>query len=274
MSGAVQFVLVDWPAAAERLGFTSDAGGEWVRDGCALRSCGSWLSLALREPGGEDSPLGRLGAPGLWRRFPERRPGTAPRLAVEFDLPPLASPEACDGEDADHPCAALVRWAEATLGGSAPAGWEPPLRADVEEWVEPARRSVRAGAQVAQIDLVVEPVRFALVIPELVRIPGGLPPARAAWISEVCCDIQKRWRMVRAGIDEAAGGVRAEVDLTGAPPDRARPLAELAAEALGCSAAWALPAISLVTDPACSSEALDEEPRWASSRLSKGGRTR
>ena len=75
--------------------------------------------------------------------------------------------------------------------------------------------------------------------------------------------------MVRFGIDEAAASVRAEVDLTGAPADRARPLAELALAALSCSAEWALPALSLVTNPTLASRILDEEPRWASSRLKK-----
>jgi hypothetical protein len=161
----------------------------------------------------------------------------------------------------------LVRWAEATRDGSAPGGWEPPPRAEVEEWLPPTQRTVRAGASVAQLDLIVEPARFALVIPSLARIPAELSPARAAWLGEICSDAQQRWRMVRFGIDEAASSVRAEVDLTGAPADRARPLAELALAALTCSAEWAIPALSLVTDAAVASRILDEEPRWAPSRL-------
>jgi hypothetical protein len=155
------------------------------------------------------------------------------------------------------------------MDGSPPSSWEPPERAEVEDWTPPARRTVRAGAEVAQVDLVVEPARFALVIPTLARIPAAISPARLAWLEEICCDAQERWRMVRFGIDEAAASVRAEVDLTGAPTDRARSLAELALAALTCSAEWALPALSLATDPALASQILDEEPRWASSRLNK-----
>jgi hypothetical protein len=158
------------------------------------------------------------------------------------------------------------------MDGSAPSGWTPPQRAEVEDWIPAARRRVRAGADVAQVDVVVEPTRFALVISALVRIPAEIPPARVAWLEEICCDAQERWRMVRFGIDEAAASVRAEVDLTGAPTDRARPVAELALAALTCAAEWALPSLSLATDPALVSQILDEESRWASSHLNQGGR--
>jgi hypothetical protein len=274
VSGAVRFVPVHCDSDAEGLGFTRSSRGDWVRNGCSLRSAGSWLALVLREPGSEVLAHHGLGGPGLWRVLREPGQRSTPRFEVEFDLPPLALLEAPDGAGAEHPCAALVRWAEATQEGSTPVGWEPPPRVDVEEWADPARRTVRTGSHVAQIDLLVEPGRLALAIPALVRIPAELPPARAAWLEEICWDVHERWRMVRFGIDEAAGSVRAEVDLSGAPADRTRPLVELGLEALDCSAAWALPGLSLVTDPVLSSEALEREPRWASPRLSKGGRNR
>ena len=44
----------------------------------------------------------------------------------------------------------------------------------------------------------------------------------------------------------------------------------LSLAALHCAAAWALPALSLITDPEASSEALDHHPRWATAPLSKG----
>jgi hypothetical protein len=144
----------------------------------------------------------------------------------------------------------------------------------VEHWIESGRRGVRAGAHVAQVDLIVGPTRFALEISPLVRIPAELPPARAAWLDELCHDAQERWRMVRFGVDEATACVRVEIDLTGAPPDRAHPLTELGLAALTCSAAWALPSFSLVTDPAVASQTLDQEPRWASPHLTKRGDTR
>jgi hypothetical protein len=263
MSSLVRFTPLDWSAVAEELAFTSAARGKWVRNGSLLRSEGSWLALVLLAPSAEDPSGQLLGAPGLWRGLRERPVRAASRWNLVFDLPPLVSPEVADKSYAEHPCAALVRWAEATMDGSPPSGWEPPLREEVEDWIPPARRSVRSGAEVAPIDLVVGPGRFALVISALVRIPAELAPARAAWLQEICRDAQERWRMVRFGIDEAAASVRAEVDLTGAPTDRARPLAELGLAALTCSAEWALPALSLAAKPALASRILDEAPRWA-----------
>jgi hypothetical protein len=273
VSGAVRFAAVHWPGDAEELGFTSVARGKRVRNGIVLRSEGSWLALALREPSAGDPSRDLLGAPGLWRGLLERPPRAEPRWTRVFDLPPLISSEAAEGDLAEHPCMGLVRWGEATMDGSAPSGWVPPQRAEVEDWIPPARRRVRAGADVAQIDPVIEPERFALVIAVLARIPAELPPARVAWLEEICCDAQERWRLVRFGIDRATTSVRAEVDLTGAPTDRARPLAELALAALSCSAEWVLPALSLAANPALASQMLDEEPRWASSRLTKEERT-
>lgn len=275
MSGALRFARVLWPAAAVELGFAPDARGERVRNGSVLRSEGDWLALALRRPFAGDPLRDLLGAPGLWRALRERPVGDEPSWTRVFDLPPLAPPEQTEVEaPPEHPCAALVEWAEATADGSSPHGWTPPQRAEVEEWIEPARRSVRAGAHVAQVDLAVDPPRFGLVISALVRIPAELPPARADWLDELCHDAQERWRMVRFGVDEAAASVRAEVDLTGAPLDRVRPLVELALAALRCSAEWALPSFSLVTDPGVESQMLDHEPRRVPARLSRRGETR
>jgi hypothetical protein len=273
VSGAVRFARVLWPADAEELGFARGPRGERIRNGSALRSEGDWLALALREPFAGDPLRDLLGTPGLWRALRERPFRDEPRWTRVFDLPPLAPPEAKGETHREHPCAALLDWAEATADGSTPRGWTPPHRAEVEDWIEPARRSVRAGAHVAQVDLVVDATRFGLAISALVRISAELPPARAAWLDELCHDTQERWRMVRFGVDEEAASVRAEVDLTGAPLDRARPLVELALAALKCSAEWALPSFSLVTDPGVASEALDRDPRWAPARLTRKGET-
>jgi hypothetical protein len=272
VSGAVRLAAVHWPADAEKLGFSSNGRGKRARNGSVLRSEGNWLALAVREPYSRNPPLDLMGCPGLWRGLREQPELATTRWTRVFELPPVVTPEALVGACAEHPCAALVRWAEATRDGSVPSSWAPPTREDVEDWTPPARRSVRAGGHVAQIEVLVEPARFALVIPALARIPAELVPARAAWLAEICRDTQERWRMVRFGIDEAASSVRAEVDLTGAPSDRAQPLAELALAALTCAAEWALPALSLVTDPSLASRMIDEEPGWAPSRPTTGGK--
>jgi hypothetical protein len=273
MNEVVRFAPVLWPLDAERLGFAADESGERIRNGSALRSEGSWLALELRQPYAAPTPPNLLGTPGLWRPLRKRQLPHQPTWVPVFDLPPLLSPEAQHPDETQHPCAALLDWAEATVDGSPPSDWAPPARAEVEEWIEPRRRSVRAGAYVAQVDLVVDPMRFALEISPLVRIPAELPDARAAWLEELCQDVQQRWRMVRFGVDEAAASVRAEIDLTGAPSERARPLVELGLSALTCSAAWALPSFSTVANPAVRSQLLDHKPRWDSSRLTTEGTT-
>jgi hypothetical protein len=252
VSGAVRFAKLVWPADAERLGFSSNQRGERVRNGSALRAEGSWLELRARAAARHRSDL--LGTPGLWRELRERSLPRPPAWVRVFDLPPLLSPEAWQQEGEEHPCAALLEWAEATADGSAPRGWTPPARNEVEAWIGPARRSVRAGAHVAQLGVVIDPMR-------------------SVWLEELCQDVQERWRMVRFGVDRAAAVVRGEVDLTGAPAERARPLVELGLAVLSCSAQWALPSLSLVANPALRSRALDHQPRWVSARLSMRGET-
>jgi hypothetical protein len=269
VSGVVQLAPVLWSADAVRLGFEANSRGEWVRNGSVLRCEGSWLTLERRRPSAAGGCCGLLGTAGLWRTIRRGELSRQPSLAPVFDLPPLLSRETEPSDRDEHTCAALLEWAEATAEGSAPSGWTPPRRDEVEEWIEPGRRYARSGAWVAEVRLVVDPTRFALEISPLVRIPPELPQARAAWLEVLCQDVQQRWRMVRFGVDRAAGSVRAEVDLTGAPSDRVHPLIELGLAALTCSAAWALPSFVLASDPTFRSRMLDSQPRWVSPRLTE-----
>jgi hypothetical protein len=262
----LRFAPVFWPGVAADLGFASVRRGERVRNGVALRREGGWLALAERKPFAGDPLRDVLGSPGLWRGLRNGRGWTR-----VFDVPPVAGAEGEGGTEGEHPFAALLDWAAATAGGTLPHGAEPPPREEVESWVAPARRSVRAGSHAAQVEVVADPPRLALVIPALARIPADLPPARAAWLGELCHDAQARWHMVRFGVVDDAACVRAEVDLSGAPADRLRPLFELALGALTWSAAWMLPALALVTDPGVESQALDRQPRWAAPRLTVKG---
>jgi hypothetical protein len=245
--------MVEWPGIAAELGFRPSACGAHVRNGSRLDHDGAWLALSLREPFGGDPLREFLGAPGLWRGLREES-----RVARVFDLPPLVR---LDDEFSDVGCAvaALVSWAEATVGGARPEanGLCPE---EVEGWIAPARRRVRAGSQAAQVEVATGPGHLALAIPVLVRIPPQLPAERSAWLAELIHDAQARWRMVRFGIDEAAACVRAEVDLSGAPADLARPLVELGLAALTCCATWLLPSLALAADPSVCSRALSLPP--------------
>jgi hypothetical protein len=257
----VRFAAVPWPTVAEALGYPLGRTGERVRNGFALRFERGWLALVERKRPAGDPLRAALGAPGLWRGLRDGRGWN-----FVFDIPPLVAAEGEGGSVEEQPFAVLLDWAAATAGGTLAGGATPPPREELESWAPPARRSVRAGAHIAQVDVVAEPTRLALVIPALVRIPAGVSPARVAWLGELCHDAQDRWRMVRFGIDDEAACVRAEVDLTGAPADRLQPLFELALAALTWSAERVLPALALVTDPGVESQALDRHPSWPASR--------
>ena len=79
------------------------------------------------------------------------------------------------------------------LGDNA-IGW---FEDELEAWLPPKQCSVRRGALLAQIELVHEEPRFGLAVPELARVPDALPPAREAWLAELCRATQVHWRLAR-----------------------------------------------------------------------------
>ena len=256
--------------AAKQLGFTRRARGPWRRNGFELEQADTWLALRRRRRFDDDPLRDVLGTPGLWRALPSR---TEPeRWDWIFELPALARPDggdaACEeGAPGAHPCAPLLAWAESLESGAACE--PPPTRDELEAWLPPQQCSVRRGALLAQIELVHEEPRFGLAVPELARVPDALPPARQAWLAELCRATQVHWRLARLGLDGHC--VRAEVDLSGAPASVSAPLFALALAALRCATAWALPAFALITDPDASCEALDHHPRWATAPLDPKG---
>ena len=76
----------------------------------------------------------------------------------------------------------------------------------------------------------------------------------------LCLDAQLCWQLLRVGIVDDC--VRAEIDLTGVPPDLAEPLFRIAVEALVFGVRWALPGLALVADSNARSEVLDRGPWW------------
>jgi len=260
-------------AAATGLGFVRRGRDRWLRNGFELDQTGAWLALRHQSPFSGDPLRDELGTPGLWRALPSRI--DPERWDRVFDLPALRDPEdqdvvqdaASGTAAAPHPCAPLVAWAEALEHGH--AAHHTASHDDVEAWLPPGQRSVRRGAQLAQIEPFLGNARFGLAIPELARVPAALSPAREAWLVELCTAMQLQWHLVRVGLD--GDRVRAEVDLSGAPASLCNPLFQLALAALRRSAAWVLPALALVTDPKASSEALDHHPRRADACLESKG---
>ena len=218
--------------------------------GLELRSEGDWAVLVDREspprPGSARHPLR---APGLWRAQVAGSRESAERV---FELPPLA------GDPAP-----LVAWAHATRRGTVPPDWTPPPPEDVEAWVPADRRSVRAGVRVVNAELLHPAAgsgRLALVFPELVRVPPGLPDARAAWLTSLLAAMGEHWRLVRVGLDPETHVVSAEVDLTGVPEPFAGPLVQLSLEALRGAVEWALASLSFLADAHAPSRALERHP--------------
>ena len=243
-----------WPGVAVALGFPTRRAGKATRNGHTLSRNGNWLELRSRRALRGDPLHELVGRPGLWRGLESKR-GTQ----LVFDLPPLGPDTGGDAPDPRHPYAALVEWATSTQSGR-PEASEPPCEADLAAWLPPALRHIRAGEHVAAIEVVAKPEQLALIAAPLVRLSPELSEARLDWVRALCHDAQRRWRMVRFGLDEAERCVRAEVDLSGAPRDRIRSLFEQAGTALASSAAWALPGLALVVDSSVESRWLDRSP--------------
>jgi hypothetical protein len=225
----------------------------------------SWLVAKERRPVGGDALRDSLGRPGLWRYLrAERREGCeGGEVQRIFELPPAVRAAANgwdDGSERTDPDADLLDWAAATAGGHFDGDVIAPSAEELEEWAPREARRIRAGSQVGQVDVIADASRLALIVPALVRIPSDLSPTRAAWLAEICHDAQAKWRLVRFGIDDAGGCVRAEVDLTGCPGARSRVLFELALAALVVSSSWALPGFGLVVDASSGATLFDRMP--------------
>jgi hypothetical protein len=155
---------------------------------------------------------------------------------------------------------ALLDWAAATAPGRRRPNGAAPDREEIDAWLPAELRRVRAGSRAALVDVVAERDRSALDL-NLVRLPADLPAARLAWLEEICAHTRRCFHLVRIGIDPAAGAVRAEVDLTGAPSGCAQELWQLALAALVASASAALPGLAMAADPSVASRLLDTPPR-------------
>ena len=195
-----------------------------------------------------------LGAPGPWRV-------AAPGLSV-FELPV----EAWGDRWRRHARGAeeeLADWARATLDGARPAGWSPPPRAELLGWFPASQLTVRTGATTSLGELVHDEGTLRLQFPLATRAPSELPDARRRWLDECLASARARWRFVRVGLPDDGGPPRAEVDLTGAPPDLAEPLVRHALSALRWVVAWSLPPLAVLTDTGIASALLDFPPMRA-----------
>ncbi len=260
-----------WPAVADRLSFKQSRDGRFIRRNLELSPERGWLVLKSCDPLAGDPLQARLNTPGPWRglRYDDR-------WALGCDIPLLSDSSqegsqegSQESESPDDPLASidsLITWAEITEDGRLPIAFQPPSARELDEWVPAARRSLRAGSLVREIEIVGSPTRLTLCVPCLVRVRDDLSQPRRKWIHELCRDAQQRWRMVRFGIDERAA-VRAEVDLSGAPSDACEALVELGLAALTTAAVWALPGLAAAADTRIESRLLDPTPGPHASKL-------
>jgi hypothetical protein len=254
-------ILVPGAPAVRHPGFKPAARGTRARGDATLLTAEGWRVLVHRKPFVGDPLADLAGAPGLWRAVPGSPPGARRRggWSYVFEIPPGVAVSEGEGESTrEAPPVELLEWARSTSGGTPPDPARAPERDEVESWIAPTRRHVRAGPHLAALELHAGGERLALSAPALVRLPAGLSPARQAWVRELCQDAQGRWRLARFHVDDERVG--AEVDLSGAPPECAQVLLEVALAALTTAAAWVLPALVLAADPRVASRLLDRPP--------------
>ena len=201
-----------------------------------------WHLLVLDGAGEAD-----LGRPGPWRRRDAGDGWVA-------ELPPSVESGLLAGDEAR---AAFEAWAEESLaaadadGEVRDDGLDAGAGTDDAPWlaelVARCKRDVQVRAHAAPVDLVRAGGRLAVRV--VLGRAGALDTARAAWLDELLAAARGQWRLVRFGRDDA-GRVLAEVDLSGLPDALAASWSALALDALRAAAAWALPAVAEVLDPA------------------------
>lgn len=217
------------PEAFLAAGFEHVGANHYRRGSLAARLDGDWL--VFDASGAETYHLPRLslGQLGLWK------PQGASGYVFEIPQRAVAAAEIePDAEDGDGIVATLAAWADATLWGTAPQGWQPPAEGDVRSWLPAAALAIQRGPLARQIEVVCEPARWALRSTLVSDVSGQLSAARRASIERQLHFVQRHWRLVRLGFGGSAErpSIAAEVDLTGCPGALARELAAMALAAL------------------------------------------
>ncbi len=200
-----------WEGALRDRGFAPQAGG-YTRDSIRLAADARWLTF---EYSGipEETPVARLGAPGLWTRQAGGR--------AAFDLPrTVLAEDQSDTIDSLSPSVfeACLDWILASSRGELPAGWEAPAQAEVQSWMPANALTLQQGPLLRQGELILVPGRWAIRFP-VAAVPAQLPPAREYYLGELLADARAHWRMVRLEVAqlESERGLVCEVDLSGAP---------------------------------------------------------
>jgi hypothetical protein len=248
----------DLAAAIAANGFARTGRG-WHRGDHELQLNAGWIELACHP---ETAPgLGKH-ARGLWKPIDGRR-GT--QLVFELPLAALAG-AAADAHDPDALASVVgeaIAWASATLGGTPPAGWEPPAPETIDGWIGARGLTVRAGAVVRQGTVDVAADRLVLRMPLLTAVDPRLAGARRRWLEIALDEAQRQSRLVRCVLGATPGqaGAEARVDLSGVPPGWSEIMILTARDSLRWVGGRLIEVLQVVADGSTPSELLDVEPR-------------
>jgi hypothetical protein len=175
----------------------------------------NWISLTT------SAPKSRRGTrPGSFDSFGLWKTDGAGQLLFEVPVP------VCQAVDEEHAkglsgiCPRpIAEWVHASLQGEVPPDWTPPARELVELWMAPGALTLQLGPLLRQIELILEPSRWALRVAIVPSVSAELPRSRMRCLQELAADAQQQWRLVRVCLVKRPEGysLMAGVDLTGAP---------------------------------------------------------
>jgi len=235
---------------------------EYCCEQFTFRAEGRWATLSTRGRLTSRDPLVEtFGRPGLWKPIID-----SDGVTWHFDMRVAEDArldiDVVDGDEEERsPLEAMLRWALETADGRVPADWcavGAPDREEIEAVIPGGGLTVRSGSLVRQGELICDSSRVALSVPIVTGLANDLPASRSAWLRSLLVDAQRRWRVARVGISDAAPAeVRAEVDLTGAPHVLLPGLVQIGVDALRCLVEWLLKPAVFISDPGKVCDALD-----------------
>jgi hypothetical protein len=208
------------PKAALRSRGTSKPTPEFENLGAVVTSHNAnWISLTTSAPKSKRGTRpGSFDSFGLWKA------DGAGQLLFEVPVP------VCQAVDEEHSrglpgvCPrSIAEWVYASLRGEVPQGWTPPARDLVDLWMPPGALTLQLGPLLRQIELILEPSRWALRVAIVPSVSADLPRSRVRCLQELAVDAEQQWRLVRVCLVKRPEGysLMAGVDLTGAPHSEA-----------------------------------------------------
>jgi len=213
--------------------------------GIGFTCCDQWIQIISKSPLNVPDPLNALlGAPGLWKIVTDEvhRPWKIfefPQVVVAENNPAWQP----SNEAVKSSLPTALQWAGDTLVGERINGWRCPPKQEIMALLDPGSLTAHCGLHARQGELVCSSKRLALWFPLIFHVSDNLPDTHYFWLRNLLIDAQNRWKLVRIGLrnESSAATVRAEVDLTGAPPSMLDGLLTVAVAALHAVVAWVVP---------------------------------